>query len=149
MISAPRGAVWRALNDPEVLKNAIAGCQELARHSETQFAAKVTAKVGPVKATFAGEVLLSELDAPESYVISGQGKGGAAGFAKGKARVQLLEQGAETLLIYAAEAQVGGKLAQVGSRLLQSTANKMADDFFRRFALFFEAQGEIADEGKN
>ena len=144
MIPAPREVVWKALNDPVVLKDAISGCQELVRCSDTRFAARVTAKVGPVKAKFAGEVLLSELEAPASYVISGQGKGGAAGFAKGKARVHLMEQGAETLLVYAAEAQVGGKLAQVGSRLLQSTANKMADDFFQRFALYFEAQGKTA-----
>ena len=137
-IAAPRDAVWRALNDPDVLRTAITGCEELVKQSDTQYAAKVVAKVGPVKAKFSGEVLLSELNAPASYVITGKGKGGAAGFASGRAWVRLDEEGAATVLCYTAEAQVGGKLAQLGSRLLHSTANKMADEFFTKFAEHFD-----------
>ncbi|MGI9463872.1 MAG: SRPBCC family protein, partial [Aestuariivirgaceae bacterium] len=134
LIPASREAVWAALNDPEILKQSIAGCTELNKKSDTEFDAKVTAKVGPVKANFAGNVKLSKLKPPVSYVISGQGKGGAAGFAKGGATVNLEEQDGQTLLRYDVDAQVGGKLAQIGSRLIQSTARKMADDFFKQFA---------------
>ena len=134
LIPASREAVWEALNDPEILKQSIAGCTELNKTSETEFDAKVTAKVGPVKAKFAGNVKLSKLKPPESYVISGQGKGGAAGFAKGGASVKLDEKDGQTLLSYEVDAQVGGKLAQIGSRLIQSTARKMANDFFKKFA---------------
>ncbi|MGI9464219.1 MAG: CoxG family protein, partial [Aestuariivirgaceae bacterium] len=131
---APREVVWAALNDPAILKQSIAGCTKLEKTSATEFAAKVTAKVGPVKANFAGDVKLSKLKPPRSYVISGQGKGGAAGFAKGGATVKLDEKDGQTLLTYDVDAQVGGKLAQIGSRLVQSTARKMADDFFKKFA---------------
>lgn len=143
VIPAPRQRVWDALNDPEVLKQSIPGCQEMTKHSPTEFEAKVVAKVGPVKANFAGTVTLSQLNPPESYVISGQGKGGAAGFAKGGASVRLEEAGDKTRLTYDVDAQVGGKLAQIGSRLIDSTARKMADDFFRRFARAV-AEGEAA-----
>lgn len=143
VIPAPRQRVWEALNDPEVLKQSIPGCQEITKHSPTEFEAKVVAKVGPVKANFAGTVTLSKLNPPESYVISGQGKGGAAGFAKGGASVRLEEAGDKTRLTYDVDAQVGGKLAQIGSRLIDSTARKMADDFFKRFAKAV-ADGEAA-----
>lgn len=133
-IEAPREVVWAGLNDPEVLKTSIPGCDEIEKLSDTEMNAKVTAKVGPVKAKFAGSVTLSDLNPPESYVITGEGKGGAAGFAKGSARVELEEDGAATLLRYTVDANVGGKLAQIGARLIEGTARKMADEFFGRFA---------------
>ena len=133
-IEAPREAVWAALNDPEVLKQAIPGCQEIEKVSDTEFTTTVKAKVGPVSATFNGAVTLSDLDPPRGYTISGQGKGGAAGFATGGAKVRLEEDGGSTVLHYDVDAQVGGKLAQIGSRLIDATAKKMANDFFTRFA---------------
>jgi len=133
-IAASRQAVWDALNDPEVLKAAIPGCQSLEKTSDTGFSAKVQAKVGPVKANFSGEVTLSEIDPPNGYTITGEGKGGAAGFAKGGAKVALEEDGDATLLKYTVHATVGGKLAQIGSRLIDSTAKKMANDFFGKFS---------------
>lgn len=134
-IPAPRQVVWDALNDPEVLKASIPGCESLEQNEAGDaFDAKVRAKVGPVSARFAGSVTLSDINAPESYTISGEGKGGAAGFAKGGAKVKLTEDGAETLLSYDVDAKVGGKLAQLGSRLIDGTARKMADDFFARFS---------------
>ena len=126
-IQAPREQVWQALNDPEILKRCIPGCEELERTSDTGFAAKVRAKVGPVSARFTGAVTLSELNPPESYTISGEGKGGPAGFAKGGAKVHLAADGDATTLSYEVDAQVGGKLAQIGSRLIAGTAKKMAD----------------------
>ena len=129
-IEAPRETVWQALNDPEVLKAAIPGCQELEKTADNAFAATVQAKVGPVKATFAGAVELTDIVAPESYRISGEGTGGAAGFARGGAWVRLAEDGGATVLTYEADAQVGGKLAQIGSRLIQGTARKLAGQFF-------------------
>ncbi|NNG04443.1 MAG: carbon monoxide dehydrogenase subunit G [Inquilinus sp.] len=133
-IEAPRQTVWEALNDPEVLKQTIPGCEEIVKSSDTEMTAKVTAKVGPVKAKFQGNVTLSDLNPPESYTISGEGKGGAAGFAKGGAKVHLAEDGGATVLTYEVNANVGGKLAQLGSRLIDGTAKKMADDFFGNFA---------------
>ncbi|MGD9510802.1 MAG: carbon monoxide dehydrogenase subunit G [Geminicoccaceae bacterium] len=133
-ISAPRQRVWEALNDPEVLKAAIPGCEELTKLSDHEMEAKVRAKVGPVSATFTGRVTLGDLNPPISYKISGEGKGGAAGYAKGGADVSLAEDGAGTVLSYNAKADVGGKLAQIGSRLIQGTARKMADDFFGKFS---------------
>ena len=133
-IEAPRQAVWDALNDPEILKQAIPGCEEILKTSDTEMTAKVTAKVGPVKAKFQGNVTLSDIVAPESYTISGEGKGGAAGFAKGGAKVALADDGGATVLTYEVNANVGGKLAQIGSRLIDGTAKKMADDFFGNFA---------------
>lgn len=132
-IGAPRDAVWQALNDPDVLKACIPGCETLERSGENGFTATVKAAVGPVKAKFSGEVTLSDINPPESYTISGEGKGGAAGFAKGGADVKLTEDGGETVLTYDVNATVGGKLAQVGSRLIDSTAKKMADKFFENF----------------
>ena len=133
-IEASRDAVWAALNDPEVLKQAIPGCQEIDKTSDTEFAAKVKIKLGPVSAKFTGNVTLTDLDPPNGYTISGSGKGGPAGFAKGGAKVRLEADGAATILHYEVDAQVGGKLAQIGSRLIDATAKKMAGDFFARFA---------------
>lgn len=132
-IAAPRQKVWDALNDAQVLKACIPGCESLTEDGDGAFDAIVRAKVGPVRAKFTGRVELSDIQPPESYRITGQGKGGAAGVAKGSAEVSLLEDGDGTLLNYAVTAEVGGKLAQVGSRLVQSTANKYAADFFARF----------------
>jgi uncharacterized protein len=133
-IPAPREQVWAALNDPEILKASLPGCESLERVSDREFAATVAAKVGPVRAKFNGQVTLSDLHPPESYRISGEGKGGAAGFAKGGADVRLIEEAAAvTVLTYTAKADVGGKLAQLGSRLIDATAKKMADEFFENF----------------
>ena len=144
-IEAPRETVWRALNDPEVLKAAIPGCQALEKTGDNAFAATVQAKVGPVKATFAGAVELTDITAPERYRISGGGAGGAAGFARGGAWVRLAEDGDATLLTYEADAQVGGKLAQIGSRLIQGAARKLAGQFFDRFAAAVQQDGAEDD----
>jgi carbon monoxide dehydrogenase subunit G len=133
-IPASRDQVWAALNDAETLKASLPGCESLEKVSEHEFVATVVAKVGPVKAKFNGNVTLSNLNPPESYTISGEGKGGAAGFAKGGADVRLAEDGDVTVLTYTAKADVGGKLAQLGSRLIDGTAKKMADEFFDNFA---------------
>jgi carbon monoxide dehydrogenase subunit G len=132
-IPAPRETVWEALNDPEVLKACIPGCEEIEKTSDTGFTAKVAAKVGPVKARFSGAVELQDLNPPVSYTIAGEGKGGAAGFAKGGAKVELEEVDGGTLLKYQVNANVGGKLAQIGGRLIDSTAKKYANDFFETF----------------
>ena len=134
IIAAPRAKVWSALNDPEILKQCIPGCQELSKNSDTEFAAKVQARVGPVSASFSGKVTLTDLDPPNGCRIVGEGTGGAAGFAKGGATVRLAEEGAATKLTYKVEAQIGGKLAQIGSRLIDGAARKMANDFFAKFA---------------
>jgi carbon monoxide dehydrogenase subunit G len=139
-IPAPRAAVWAALNDVEVLKAAIPGCDSIQRLSDTEIEATVTAKIGPVKASFKGQVTLSDIDPPNGYTIRGEGKGGAAGFAKGGAKVRLADAGAETVLSYAVEASVGGKLAQIGARLIDSTAKKLADDFFAKFSALAAAK---------
>lgn len=133
-IPAPRETVWEALNDPEILKASIPGCEELTADGDNGFSAKVRAKVGPVSARFSGKVQLRDLDPPNGYRIEGEGTGGAAGFAKGGATVKLTEDGSDTLLNYEANASVGGKLAQIGSRLIDGTAKKMADDFFAKFS---------------
>ena len=133
-IPAPREQVWAMLNDPDVLRDCIPGCESLEGSPQEGFSARVTTKVGPVKATFNGAVTLSNVTPPESYTISGEGKGGVAGFAKGGADVHLAEAGSETVLTYVANAQVGGKLAQLGGRLIDSTAKKLADQFFACFA---------------
>ncbi len=135
-IPAPRQTVWEALNDPDVLKQCIPGCEEIERTGDDGFAAKVSVKVGPVKAKFGGQVTLSDIDPPNGYTISGEGKGGAAGFAKGGAKVSLAdaEGGAATVLSYEVNASVGGKLAQIGARLIDSTARKYANDFFATFS---------------
>ena len=144
LIPAPRQKVWAALNDPEILKQSIPGCEEIDKLSDTEMQAKVTAKVGPVKARFGGKVTLSDLDPPNGYKITGEGSGGAAGFAKGGASVKLVDDGDGTLLTYTVEAQVGGKLAQIGSRLIDATARKMANDFFAKFAEVVGAGAQAA-----
>ncbi len=133
-IPAPRQLVWERLNDPATLKECIPGCETIEKVSDTEFTAKVVARVGPVKASFSGKVTLSDLNPPAGYTITGEGTGGVAGFAKGGATVTLEEEGGETVLRYGAQGQVGGKLAQIGSRLIDATARKMADEFFTRFA---------------
>ncbi|PSH64861.1 carbon monoxide dehydrogenase [Phyllobacterium brassicacearum] len=129
-IAASRDAVWKALNDTEILKACIPGCESLERVSDTELDAVVGVKIGPVKARFNGKVELTNLNPPLSYTISGEGKGGVAGFAKGGADVTLTEEGAETVLAYVVNADVGGKIAQVGSRLISSTSKKLATQFF-------------------
>jgi uncharacterized protein len=133
-IPAPRQRVWEALNDPAVLKACIPGCKQLEKTSDTDFTAIIATKVGPVSATFRGSVNLTELDPPNGYTLTGQGQGGAAGFARMGARVSLKDESDDTLLAYSAKADVGGKLASVGSRLVQTVARKNADDFFSAFA---------------
>jgi carbon monoxide dehydrogenase subunit G len=133
-IAAPLQKVWEALNDPEVLKATIPGCQSLEMTSPTEMAATVVLKIGPIKATFKGEVTLKNLNPPNSYTIQGEGKGGIAGFAKGGADVTLTADGSDaTVLKYAAKADVGGKIAQLGSRLIESTSKKLAGQFFSSF----------------
>ena len=134
LLPASRDKVWAMLNDPEVLKACIPGCEQLDKTSESEFQAVATVKVGPVKARWKGKVRLSDLDPPNSYRISGEGEGGVAGFAKGGAKVSLTEKDGGTLLTYDVEAQIGGKLAQLGQRLINSAAKKTADDFFVKFA---------------
>ena len=135
LIPAPRQAVWDALYDPEILRQCIAGCESIAKTSDTDFEATVQVKVGPVKARFKGKVSLGDLDPPNSCTISGEAQGGvAAGFGKGSAKVQLTDADAgATRLAYAVNAQVGGKLAQIGARLIDGVAAKMAEDFFTKF----------------
>jgi carbon monoxide dehydrogenase subunit G len=134
-IAAPIEKVWAGLNDPDVLKACIPGCESLEKKSDTELAATVVLKIGPIKAKFNGEVTLSNLNPPYSYTISGEGKGGIAGFAKGGADVVLSEAGAgRTLLKYSATADVGGKIAQLGSRLISSTSKKLAGEFFSTFS---------------
>jgi len=134
-IPAPKQVVWDALNNPTVLRESIPGCEELNQDGDDSFTAKVKAKVGPVSARFSGKVHLSDIDPPNGYRIHGEGSGGAAGFAKGGATVSLEDDGAGgTVLKYSVEASVGGKLAQIGSRLIDGAARKLADEFFEKFA---------------
>lgn len=140
-IAAPRDVVWAALNDADVLRQCIPGCEELERLSDTGMRAIVVQKIGPVKARFEGEVELANIDAPESYTIRGEGKGGVAGFAKGGADVTLAEDGEDTILSYEVHATVGGKLARLGSRLIDSTARKLAAQFFDNFQAHLNEEG--------
>ena len=133
-LPASREAVWANLNDTEVLKSCIPGCESLERLSDTELQAVAKLKIGPVSATFKGKVLLSDLDPPNGYTISGEGQGGIAGFAKGGAKVRLLPIETGTRMTYDVEAQVGGKIAQLGARLVDGVAKRMADQFFERFA---------------
>ena len=133
-IEAPAAKVWQALNDPDVLARSIDGCESMERTGDNAFKARVRARVGPVSAVFEGEVALSDIDPPRAYTLSGQVKGGPAGFGKGTAKVELVADGQATLLRYRVEGSVGGKLAQIGQRLIDAAARKMADDFFARFA---------------
>ena len=133
-LPATREAVWTKLNDPVVLKGCVPGCEQLDKVSDTEFQAIASIKVGPVKARWKGKVRLSDLDPPNGYKISGEGEGGVAGFAKGGATVGLADKDGGTLLSYNVEAQIGGKLAQLGQRLINGAAKKLADDFFANFA---------------
>ncbi|MFK5979635.1 MAG: carbon monoxide dehydrogenase subunit G [Rhizobiaceae bacterium] len=133
-ISAPRDKVYAALNDPDILKQCIPGCEELIKHSDTELEAKVVLRVGPVKARFSGNVVLDSTQAPDKFSLQGEGNGGIAGFAKGGADVELIENGEGTILKYEAKAAIGGKLAQLGSRLVTSTSRKLAAKFFENFA---------------
>lgn len=132
-IPLPQQRVWEALNDPEILKACIPGCESIDRVSDNEYKVAMTAAVGPVKAKFSGKLLLSDLNPPNAYSLAFEGSGGAAGFGKGSAQVALSPDGSGTLLSYKASATVGGKLAQIGSRLIDGVAKKMADDFFIRF----------------
>lgn len=142
-IPASREKVWAALNDPDILRQCIPGCQNLDMTSPTDMTATVVIKVGPVKATFGGKVTLSDLDPPNGYKITGEGSGGVAGFAKGGAAIRLEAVGEnETILHYVVDSQIGGKLAQLGGRLIDSTAKRLAGEFFTKF-------GAIVSEGAN
>lgn len=133
-IPAPRDDVWRGLNDPNILQPCIPGCESVEKLSDTQFTAKVVLKIGPMTAKFSGKGTLSDLDPPKGYTITGEGQGGVAGFGKGTAKVTLDVDGNMTVMRYTAQAQVGGKMAQLGARLIDSTAKKLAEEFFGRFA---------------
>ncbi len=141
-IEAPREKVYAALNDPEILRQSIPGCETLEMVSDTELNATIRAKVGPVRARFKGEVTLSDLNPPESYTLAGQGKGGAAGFARGEASVRLTEDGDATLLQYDVNATVGGKLAQLGGRLIDNSARALAGEFFENFRKVVSGEDE-------
>lgn len=134
LIEAPREKVWAALNDPEVLKACIPGCESIEKLSDVELKAVAAIKLGPIAARFTGKVLLSDLDPPHGYTISGEGQGGVAGFAKGGAKVALAEEGESTKLSYEVNAQIGGKMAQLGARLIDATAKQYAETFFTKFA---------------
>ncbi len=138
-IAAPRDVVYASLNDPEILKQSIPGCESLEMESDTELSATVALKIGPIKARFSGKVTLSNLNPPQGYTISGEGSGGVAGFAKGSGDVALEEDGDETVMKYDVTADVGGKIAQLGNRLLNGTAKRLAGEFFTKF-------GEIVSE---
>ena len=143
MIAAPLQRVWAALNDPDVLRRAIDGCESFERTSESSFAARVVTRIGPVRMGFGGAITLTDVDPPHGYTLVGEGSGAGAGFAKGQARVRLADIGGSTRLSYEVKADVGGKLAQIGARLIDQTARKQADDFFARFASVV-AEGGLA-----
>ena len=147
-IPANRETVYAGLTNPDILRQCIPGCEELIALSDDELEAKVVLKIGPVKAKFSGKVTLDRSGAPASMTLSGQGQGGVAGFAKGSANVSLEEEAGETILRYEAQADVGGKIAQLGSRLIMGTARKLAASFFTRFAAVMtgEAVGEEAAE---
>jgi carbon monoxide dehydrogenase subunit G len=140
-IAVPRQTVWEGLNDPDVLRQCIPGCQSLERESEERLKATVQIKVGPIGAKFAGAVTLSDLDPPNSYTITGEGAGGAAGFAKGSAKVSLADDNGGTLLSYDVDAQVGGRMAQLGGAIIDATAKQLAGTFFRRFGEIMAERG--------
>jgi uncharacterized protein len=144
LIPVGQNEVWRGLNDPAILKACIAGCESIDKVSENEYKVAMTAAVGPVKARFAGKLVLSDLNPPNSYAIAFEGSGGAAGFGKGGAQVRLAPEGGGTRLSYTAKATVGGKLAQIGSRLIDGVARKMADDFFVKFNQIMVAQSPEA-----
>lgn len=147
-IPAPREQVWQALNDPEVLKAAMPGCDVFEATGDAEYLAQLTAKVGPVKARFKFKITLEDVNAPHGYTLNGEGQGGAAGFAKGSARVDLEETTEGTLLDYTVAATVGGKLAQLGARLIDGTAKKMADAFFDNFVALLSGESEETETGQ-
>lgn len=144
-ILAPRQVVWRALNDAAILKSCLRGCEQFERASETSFDVVFTTKVGPIKTTFSAAIALSDVRPPEAYTLSGEGKGGAAGFAKGSASVQLTESSGTTVLRYSVNASLKGKIGQMGSRIVDDAAKSMADEFFGRFAGIVSAQSPAAE----
>lgn len=146
-IEASREAVYAGLNDVDVLRQCIPGCESIEKTSDNEMVAKVTLRIGPVKASFSGKVLLSDLDPPNGYTISGEGSGGMAGFAKGSARVRLEPDGDATILHYTVDADIGGKLAQLGSRLIDGTAKKLAGDFFTKFGEIVSGGGTPEGDG--
>ncbi len=143
-IPAPRQKVWDALNDPEVLRAAIPGCKTLEKTSDSDLRATAGIRIGPISASFTGKVQLLDLDPPNSYRIAGEGQGGVAGFANGGATVRLADDGADTLLTYDVKAQVGGKIAQLGARLIDATAKQMADQFFDKFSAQVSSMSQTA-----
>lgn len=143
VIEAPKDVVYRALNDPEILKRAIPGCEELIQYSPTELEAKVVVKIGPVKARFGGAVTLDPAGAPDAFSLTGEGKGGAAGFARGGAEVTLEEVEGGTRLAYVAKAEIGGKIAQLGSRLIKGAAAKLSRQFFDAFAAEVTGSAEV------
>ena len=145
-IASTREQVWAALNDPDMLKACIPGCESIDKISDTEFAAKVTASIGPVRAKFNTSLKLENLQPPESYTLVGSSKGGAAGFGRGSADITLTETEGGTLLTYVAEFRVGGKLAQVGSRLVLGVTKKTADDFFGSFSKLLDPNAQRMDE---
>jgi carbon monoxide dehydrogenase subunit G len=147
VIAAAPQKVWEGLNDPAILKTCIPGCEQLEKTSPTDFVATARLKIGPLSATFKGKVSLSELDPPHRCRLSGEGQGGVAGFAKGDAEVVLTPEGSGTVLSYTAKASVGGKLAQIGQRLIDGAAKQIADDFFKRFAATLELPTLSPDPG--
>ena len=144
-IPAPRDRVYEALNDVDILKACIPGCEELEKESDNELGAKITLKVGPVKARFSGRVTLDPSEAPEMFSLSGEGDGGIAGFAKGGADVELIEDGETTILKYVAKAETGGKLAQLGGRLITSTAKKLSKMFFEKFEKIMSGEVELEE----
>jgi carbon monoxide dehydrogenase subunit G len=146
LIQAPREQVWEALNNPDVLKQCIPGCQSLEKESDDRLKAVVAIKIGPIGARFNGAVTLSELDPPNSYLISGEGQSGTAGFARGNARVTLADEGGATRLSYTVDAEVGGRLAQVGGPIIDATAKQLAGLFFKRFGAIVAAPKAAAEQ---
>jgi carbon monoxide dehydrogenase subunit G len=144
LIAAPREKVWDALNDPEILKACIPGCETIEKLSDHELKATAAVKLGPIAARFTGKVLLSDLDPPNGYTISGEGQGGVAGFAKGGAKVDLTDEAGGTKLSYTVNAQIGGKMAQLGARLIDSTAKSMAEQFFTKFSAAVVAPVPVA-----
>ncbi len=145
-IPASKNKVWEYLNNPEILKKSIKGCESLEKVSENDFNAKVKAKIGPVSASFSGSVKLTDIEAPNSYTINGEGKGGAAGFAKGSVKINLSENSnGTTLLSYSGKSQVGGKLAQLGSRLIDGAVKNTADDFFNKFCALVAETSQVKE----
>lgn len=145
LIGADRQVVWRAINDPQVLRQCIPGCEEITQETPTDWVAIVVTRVGPVKARFTGRLRLEDLDPPGSCRIVGEGAGGPAGFVKGAAAVRLLDENGATRLTYDAESEIGGKLAQIGARLIDSFAKKYADEFFEKFAVVVSAPTSVAE----